>query len=41
MRHKGEVFVPFSQIANARTYIGLGVFFTKVEEHHQLIGENR
>ena len=39
MVHKGEVFEAFARIANTRPNSELGVFFTKVEEHHQSILE--
>ena len=39
MTHKGEVFEAFGRIAHTRPNSGLGVFFTKVEERHQLILE--
>lgn len=36
MTHKGEVFEAFGRVANTRADSGLGIFFTKVEDRHQL-----
>lgn len=35
--HKGEVFEAFARVVNTRSNSGLGVFFTNIEEHHQVI----
>lgn len=37
--HNGEVFEAFGRVVNTQANSGLGVFFTKVEERHQLILE--
>src|ERR1700741_5295710 len=37
--HNGEVFEAFARAVNTPPSSGLGVFFTKVEERHQVILE--
>ena len=39
MTHQGEVFEAFGRVVDTRDNSELGVFFTKIEDRHQLILE--